>query len=295
MPLDMARPMAYHYDAGSHKFTGKERDSESGLDNFGARYNSSSMGRFMSPDPINLTAKRLVNPANTLNKYVYGGNNPLLYIDPTGKDITFFYRRSGLSPLDQGHFALTAINQATGQTGTLNFVPTARNPNTIFSSVPGANPPLLPSETATEGTGFASLTIRTTPEEAQRVIQWINQVSANPPDYSLFTSNCTTMCEDAMQILGVDLDAGLFGFHPDELWDAVFMRYSDTPAFVTSHAPFQAGRDFGNPRYRGINTYQLADLYYRLWLFQGQSQQKACTTILVPDGKGGSKSETNCN
>ncbi len=34
----------------AYKFTGKERDSESGLDNFGARYDSSSMGRFMSPD-----------------------------------------------------------------------------------------------------------------------------------------------------------------------------------------------------------------------------------------------------
>jgi RHS repeat-associated protein len=33
-----------------HKFTGKERDSESGLDNFGARYNSSQFGRFMTPD-----------------------------------------------------------------------------------------------------------------------------------------------------------------------------------------------------------------------------------------------------
>ena len=31
-------------------FTGKERDSESGLDNFGARYMGSSLGRFMSPD-----------------------------------------------------------------------------------------------------------------------------------------------------------------------------------------------------------------------------------------------------
>jgi RHS repeat-associated protein len=40
---------AYTYDP-SRKFTGKERDSESGLDNFGARYNSSTMGRFMSPD-----------------------------------------------------------------------------------------------------------------------------------------------------------------------------------------------------------------------------------------------------
>jgi RHS repeat-associated protein len=38
-------------------FTGKERDAESGLDYFGARYYGSSMGRFMSPDPILSLAK----------------------------------------------------------------------------------------------------------------------------------------------------------------------------------------------------------------------------------------------
>jgi RHS repeat-associated protein len=37
-----------------YKFTGKERDSESGLDNFGARYYSSSLGRFLSVDPSDL-------------------------------------------------------------------------------------------------------------------------------------------------------------------------------------------------------------------------------------------------
>jgi len=36
--------------------TGKERDPESGLDNFGARYNSSKLGRFMSVDPTRLGA-----------------------------------------------------------------------------------------------------------------------------------------------------------------------------------------------------------------------------------------------
>ncbi len=35
----------------TYKFTGKERDSESGLDNFEARYLGSSLGRFMSSDP----------------------------------------------------------------------------------------------------------------------------------------------------------------------------------------------------------------------------------------------------
>ena len=62
--------------------TGKERDAESGLDYFGARYYGSSMGRFMSPDPL---GGHLEDP-QTLNKYSYVANNPLSRTDPTGLD-----------------------------------------------------------------------------------------------------------------------------------------------------------------------------------------------------------------
>jgi RHS repeat-associated protein len=65
-----------------HKFTGKERDTESGLDNFGARYNASSMGRFMTPDPM---GGHQEDP-QTLNRYSYVRNNPLSLTDPTGLD-----------------------------------------------------------------------------------------------------------------------------------------------------------------------------------------------------------------
>jgi RHS repeat-associated protein len=71
--------------ATSHKFTGKERDSESGLDNFGARYDSSSMGRFMSPDPKILSIRHIINPQKW-NKYAYTINNPLRYFDPNGME-----------------------------------------------------------------------------------------------------------------------------------------------------------------------------------------------------------------
>jgi len=67
------------------RYTGKERDSESGLDNFGARYNSSNMGRFMSPDPVFISATRLTDP-QSLNLYAYVRNNPLSLVDPTGLD-----------------------------------------------------------------------------------------------------------------------------------------------------------------------------------------------------------------
>jgi len=61
-------------------FTGKERDAESGLDNFGARYNASTIGRFMSPDPLGGSRR----DPQTLNKYAFSRNNPLRFIDPTG-------------------------------------------------------------------------------------------------------------------------------------------------------------------------------------------------------------------
>jgi RHS repeat-associated protein len=65
-----------------NKFTGKERDTESGLDNFGARYNSPSMGRFMSPDPGNIGVDRRY--PQSWNAYRYSVNNPLTLTEPTG-------------------------------------------------------------------------------------------------------------------------------------------------------------------------------------------------------------------
>ncbi len=66
----------------NYKFTGKERDTESNLDNFEARYKSSTLGRFMSPDPGNAGADS-TNP-QTWNMYGYVLNNPLAFTDPTG-------------------------------------------------------------------------------------------------------------------------------------------------------------------------------------------------------------------
>lgn len=61
-------------------FTGKPRDAETGLDYFGARYNSSAQGRFLSPDPLNGT---LANP-QSWNRYLYTLDNPVNFTDPTG-------------------------------------------------------------------------------------------------------------------------------------------------------------------------------------------------------------------
>jgi RHS repeat-associated protein len=88
-------------DNTTKKFTAKERDSESGLDYFLARYYSSAQGRFTSPDEFRggpdefwvlgsgdkekqaLPYADIRNP-QSLNKYHYSLNNPLRYVDPDG-------------------------------------------------------------------------------------------------------------------------------------------------------------------------------------------------------------------
>lgn len=76
-----------------YKFTGKERDFESGLDNFEARYNSSSLGRFMSPDPENVGAS--LGAPQSWNAYSYVLNNPLNSVDPTGLDCIYVDNNTG--------------------------------------------------------------------------------------------------------------------------------------------------------------------------------------------------------
>jgi RHS repeat-associated protein len=66
-----------------YKFTGKERDTETGLDYFGARYYGSNMGRFMSPDSLPSSAKP--NDPQTWNRYSYVLNRPTVAIDPDGQ------------------------------------------------------------------------------------------------------------------------------------------------------------------------------------------------------------------
>jgi RHS repeat-associated protein len=72
-----------HFVSCVCKFTGKERDQESGNDYFGARYYASSMGRFVSPDPQGNSYADFSNP-QSWNMYGYVLNNPLKFTDPTG-------------------------------------------------------------------------------------------------------------------------------------------------------------------------------------------------------------------
>ena len=84
--LTTQRTTALNYAADTvrKQFTTYERDGETGLDFAQARYDSSSLGRFTSPDPLMASAKR-INP-QTFNRYSYVTNNPLNLVDPLGMD-----------------------------------------------------------------------------------------------------------------------------------------------------------------------------------------------------------------
>ena len=76
--------LGYGDDPTPRRLTGKERDPESGLDYFGARYYSGAQGRFTTTDPL-MASERPQNP-QSWNRYSYGGNNPLRFVDATGLD-----------------------------------------------------------------------------------------------------------------------------------------------------------------------------------------------------------------
>jgi len=75
----------------NYKFQGKERDLETDSDNFGARYYSSTYGRWLSPDwssiPTPVPYANLTNP-QSLNLYAMVHDNPETFADLDGHDCT---------------------------------------------------------------------------------------------------------------------------------------------------------------------------------------------------------------
>lgn len=72
----------YAGDNVRQQFTSKERDDETGLDYFNARYYSSTIGRFTSTDEPFMDQEE--EDPQSWNLYAYVRNNPLLYTDPHG-------------------------------------------------------------------------------------------------------------------------------------------------------------------------------------------------------------------
>jgi RHS repeat-associated protein len=212
-------------DGVTQKFTGKERDVETGNDHFGARYFSGPQGRWTSPDRINVTNARLVSPSNTLNKYAYAASSPLKFVDRDGEDFEVFYRPSDgiLAPLtgNYGHIFLGVVNQATGDANFLDFYPAGPLSGTAG---PGELNRGGMQDRFSQLPLYASLTVQTTPEAAQEMLNLIAVMKAFPTQllrYDALSVNCTTLTEDVLTDLGLNFGDIL----PDTFFRDLFERY----------------------------------------------------------------------
>ena len=75
----------YVGDGVRQKFTGYQKDGETGLDFAEARMYENRHARFTAVDPL-LASGKSANP-QTFNRYAYVVNNPLVYTDPTGLQV----------------------------------------------------------------------------------------------------------------------------------------------------------------------------------------------------------------
>jgi hypothetical protein len=72
---------------------------------------------------------------------------------------------------------------------------------------------------------YSSLTIQTSPEEAQKVIEFIRNLSNAANPYMLYEHNCTTTCVEALKILGL-LPSNSNITTPKGLWNTLFSQYA---------------------------------------------------------------------
>ena len=272
-----------------YRFTGKERDTESGNDYFGARYYASSMGRWLSPDQLNLTDARILNPANTLNKYAYGANNPLGVIDPDGRDIIILHN----DQMPAGHFAMVAYNQETGGYAVKSFGPQdARDAGTMAKEVFGGSVPgkenfdFDPKDIKTPDdlrSNYMALTIQTSPEVAQEAI---NFIASHPSgDYNLYTNNCTSACAQVLKDLGIISGGNLGPWTPGDLWQKLYTspRYSPNgQSRSAGHNQGTRGNDYGRPRFGGMDTF---DFLYLLLNRKDNSSVKVTVCNTLPNGQ----------
>jgi hypothetical protein len=227
------------------------------------------MGRWMSPDRVNVTEERLMNPSTTLNKYAYAADNPLKYVDPDGNDITYFYDPGGVA----GHAVLFAYNQANNDSAIESFGPAWHD----APLAPGKSMYEMDEFTSAQGLrdNFASLTIQTTPELTQQVIDYI-RANPDPSTWFMGGPNCSSEVWKILHKFQLDYK----GYHGNQGITPKALEYSLTLQYDPAHWKLNGvqGQDRGHPRF---------DMYNLMWMtIQGSNIQGTVTTT-QQDSKDG--------
>lgn len=225
--------------------TSKERDNETGLDFFEARYYASMQGRFTSIDPYNIVMERqfatntrkaesqftvyLSNPQRWA-RYTYALNNPLLYTDPHGEDVTIYYRPAGDntgSRDDSGHILIYVKNDETGESAYYDYIATGDYNDIGTTQLNGVNQERIDRH--------ASITIETNASQEQAILEGIKSAQESSPDYSVnptkaLTHTESTCASNVIKLLslgGINVGPSLMPQSPKAIWQSAFKQYGD--------------------------------------------------------------------
>jgi RHS repeat-associated protein len=212
--------------------TGKERDAETGLDYFGARYFSSAQGRFTSPDPKQFTARHLSYPKKW-NRYAYVQSNPLAMVDTDGED-------------DFCVFRPTATATSRAWAAVQAEAPRPGNNVVIYNRQDASNPRFL-AAVHTEGAHVIDTghTVETNEGSAAAVLLGNNGAVGNPNIVG------STLPKDGMPglpVIAPNVQAStvaVFGCNSNDLAG----QYSNTTFTGTSPTSNTAAEDTGALRY----------------------------------------------
>jgi RHS repeat-associated protein len=248
-PPTGGRSAAHGYSGGDgvrQQFTQKERDVETGLDYFEARYYASTQGRFTSIDPYNIVMERqyatnakkaesqftsyLSNPQRWA-RYTYALNNPLLYTDPHGEDVTIYYRppdEGKGSTEDQGHILIYVRNDETGEAAYFDYIADSRE----------ATVTQLNQVTQDRLDAHASLTIETDSKQEQAILNGIKEMYNSAPDFNLkglsgeglkqvfWDKSESTCASNSIKLLALGgINVGATPQSPTNVWTSAVFKY----------------------------------------------------------------------
>jgi RHS repeat-associated protein len=184
--------------ASAYQYTGRENDG-TGLYFYRARYYNPALQRFVSEDPAGI--------GGGINFYAYALNDPLLFVDPDGLDVTVTgYPGVGGNPF--GHVGISVDGSPTvGFNPAPGWDPVAVvGPITPeLGIVPGAVLPVDPGRPLDPGCswGTCTVTIHTTPQQDQLMLDYIRNRTLHPGIYQVYGRNCATFVYAVLRAAGV--------------------------------------------------------------------------------------------
>jgi RHS repeat-associated protein len=208
--------LGYAADGVRQQFTFKERDTETGLDYFAARYYSNTQGRFTSADPFSIILLRqnskteanlqafnqFLGDPRRWNRFAYTVNSPLVFTDKTGLDIMVIENHSTKgNPI--GHTAIAITGHGVYSMG--NAESTDRSDRKVRNNIVGGSV----SEYINREAGRRSTTIiiiKTTPEQDAAALKQLRKDANDPRQLTkgdIASENCSTRSNAALDAAGI--------------------------------------------------------------------------------------------